>query len=85
MNKQTENYSSCYLLCFGLCALDEGRTAISMGRETGNGEGNTRKLDFMIAHGRWGEARIGRNCCSAPQMSGRAAIHGTFSIIGRRG
>jgi hypothetical protein len=56
-----------------------------MGGKTGNNEHNGNKLDFAIAHCRRGEIRIGRNCCSAPQMSRSAAIHGTFCVIGCRG
>ena len=56
-----------------------------MGRKTGNGEHNRNKLDLMVAHCRWGKIRMGGKCCSAPQMSRSAAIHGTFGIIGCRG
>ncbi len=65
-------------------ALDEGRTAISMGRKAGNCEDNRSKLEFKIAHCRWRKIRIGGNCCAAPQMSRRAAIHRTLGVI-RRG
>jgi len=67
------------------CALDQGRTAISVGRETGNREDNPNKLRFTIANCRWGKCGIGGNCCAAPQVSGSAAIHGAFGIIGRSG
>jgi hypothetical protein len=68
------------------CALDEGRrTAISVGGKTSNGEYNHNKLDLTVAHGWWRKIGIAGNCCTAPQMSRSAAIHGTFSIIGCRG
>ena len=66
-------------------ALDQGRTAISMGRETGNREDNRNKLRFTIANCRWGKRGMGGNCCAAAQMSGSAAIHGAFGFIGGRG
>ena len=65
-------------------ALDQGRTAISMGGEAGNREDNRNKLRFTIAHCRWGKCGMGGNCCAAAQMSGSTAIHGTFGVIGRR-
>lgn len=81
MHKQAGNNLSYYFSALG-CALDAGRTAISMRRKTGNGEHNRNKLDLTVAHCRWGKIGIRGNCRAAPQMSGSTAIHGTFSIIG---
>ena len=67
------------------CALAEGRTAISVGREPGNRKDNRNKLYFAVAHCRWGKIGVRRNCCTATQMSRNAAIHRTFGVIGRRG
>jgi hypothetical protein len=79
-----EQTLSVYFSALG-CALDEGRAAISVGRKAGNNEHNGNKLDLAIAYCRRREIRVGGNCCSAPQMSRSAAIHGTFGVIGRRG
>jgi hypothetical protein len=56
-----------------------------VGRKAGNREHNRNKLDLAVAHRRWGKIGIGGNCCSVPQMSWRAAIHGAFGVIGCRG
>ena len=66
-------------------ALDQGRTAISMGGKTGNREDNRNKLRFTIANRRWGKCGMRGNCCAAAQMSRSAAIHGTLGVIRSRG
>ncbi len=66
-------------------ALDQGRTAISMGREAGNREDNRNKLRFTIANRRWGKCGMRGNCCTAAQMPRSAAIHGTLGVIRSRG
>ena len=62
-------------------ALNQGRTAISMGGKTGNREDNRNKLPFTIANRRWGKCGMRGNGCAAAQMSGSAAIHGTLGVI----
>ena len=84
MRKQAESQISYYFSALG-CALDQGRTAISVGRKAGNRKDNRNKLYFAAAHCRWGKVGIRGNRCSAAQMSGGAAIHGTFGVIGGRG
>lgn len=84
MRKQAESQISYYFSALG-CALDQGRTAISVGRKAGNRKDNRNKLCFATAHCRWGKTWIRGNRCSAAQMSGSAAIHGTFGVIGDRG
>jgi hypothetical protein len=66
------------------CSLDEGRTAIRMGRKAGSREHNRNKVNLAVAHCRWGKVGIRGNCCATPQVSRRTAIHGTLGIIGRR-
>jgi hypothetical protein len=84
MHKQAANLLSYYFSALG-CALDEGRTAISMGRKAGNSEDNRNQVNLAVAHCRWRKIGVPGNRCAAPQMSGSAAIHGTLGIIGRRG
>jgi hypothetical protein len=84
MENHAEHDLSNYFSALG-CALDQGRTAISMGGKTGNCEHNRNKLDLTVAHCRWGKIGIGGNCCAAPQMSRSATIHGTLGVIWRRG
>jgi hypothetical protein len=83
MRKPAKNQLSYYFSALG-CSLDEGRTAISMGRKAGSREHNRNKVNLAVAHCRWGKVGIRGNCCTAPQMSRRTAIHGTLGIIGRR-
>ena len=80
MRKQTKNQPSDYFSALG-CALRKGRTAISVGRIAGNRKDYRNKLYFAVAHCRWGKIGVRGNCCAAAQMSGSAAIHGTFGII----
>lgn len=56
-----------------------------MGRKAGNREHNRNHVNLAVAHCRWRKIGVRGNCYAAPQMSGSAAIHGTFGIIGRRG
>jgi hypothetical protein len=84
MRKQAENEISYNFSALG-CALAEGRTAISVGRKARNRKDNRNKLYLAVAHCRWGKIGVRGNCCAAPQMSGSAAIHGTFGVIGRCG
>jgi hypothetical protein len=83
-NRPRTNSAVTYFSALG-CALDEGRTAISMRRKAGNCEHNRNQLNLAVAHCRWRKIGVRGNCGSAPQMPGSAAIHGTLSVIGRRG
>lgn len=52
-NSCAETYSSALL-----CALAKGRTAISMGGKTGDGERNGDEVHFPVAHCQWGKKRV---------------------------
>jgi hypothetical protein len=83
-NRPRTNSAVTYFSALG-CSLDEGRTAISMGRKAGDRKDNRNQVNLAVAHCRWRKIGVRGNCGSAPQMPGSAAIHGTLSVIGRRG